>query len=134
MEYVPTSMDDVRAFLAGPHRAILSTLGSDGGPHVVVVDYLVEPDGLLLNGRMNRRWVRNLREDPRVCALIHDHDDVSHWVRVTGTAELVREGDDAAVEDAMVMARRYGDDPEGFRGQHRVTWRLAPHQILERAE
>lgn len=134
MEYAPTSIDDVRSFLEGPHRAIVSTLGSDGSPHVVVVDYLVDQDGLLLNGRVSRRWVRNLRDDARICALIHDHDDVSHWVRVAGSAELVREGDEAAVEDAMVMARRYGDDPEQFRGQHRVTWHLAPRQVLERAE
>lgn len=134
MDYAPTSIDDVRSFLEGPHRAVLSTLGSDGSPHVVVVDYLAEHDGLLLNGRASRRWVRNLRADARACALVHDHDDVGHWVRLAGSAELVREGDDAAVEDAMVMARRYGDDPEQFRGQHRVTWHLAPHQVLERSE
>jgi PPOX class probable F420-dependent enzyme len=128
------SVDDVRTFLEGPRRAVLSTLGSDGAPHLVVVDYLVEQDTLLVNGRVNRRWVLNLRNDPRACALIHDHADVSHWVRLTGTAELVREGDEAAVEDAKVMARRYGDDPEQFNSQHRVTWRLVPHQLLERAE
>jgi PPOX class probable F420-dependent enzyme len=128
------SVDDVRTFLEGPRRAVLSTLGSDGAPHLVVVDYLVEQDTLLVNGRANRRWVLNLRNDPRASALIHDHADVSHWVRLTGTAELVREGDEAAVEDAKVMARRYGDDPEQFNSQHRVTWRLVPHQLLERAE
>jgi PPOX class probable F420-dependent enzyme len=134
MEYTQTSMDDVRSFLEGPHRAVLSTLGSDGSPHMVVVDYLVDQDGVLLNGRGSRRWVRNLRDDPRVSALIHDHDDVSHWVRLTGRVALVREGDEAAVEDAMVMARRYGDDPEQFIGQNRVTWHRAPRQVLERAE
>jgi PPOX class probable F420-dependent enzyme len=134
MEYTQTSMDDVRSFLEGPYRAVLSTLGSDGSPHMVVVDYLVDQDGLLLNGRGSRRWVRNLRDDPRVSALIHDHDDVSHWVRLTGGAALVREGDEAAVEDAMVMARRYGEDPEQFIGQHRVTWHLAPRQVLERTD
>ena len=127
-------MQDLRSFLEDPHRAVLSTLGSDGSPHMVVADYLVEQDGLLLNGRRSRRWVRNLRDDPRVSALIHDPDDVSHWVRLTGDAAIVREGDEAAVEDAMVMARRYGDDPEQFIGKHRVTWRVAPRQVLERTE
>jgi PPOX class probable F420-dependent enzyme len=134
MEYRPTSIDDVRSFLEGARRAVLSTLGRDGGPHLVVVDYLVDRNGLLLNGRVNRRWVSNLRNDPRASALIHDHADVSHWVRVRGDVELVREGDEAAVEDAKVMARRYGDDPEQFTGQHRVTWRLVAHQVLEPAE
>lgn len=134
MDYGPTTLDNVRSFLDGPHRAILSTIGRDGSPHLVVVDYLVEQDRLRLNGRVNRQWVLNLRRDPRASALIHDPDDVSHWVRLTGVAELLREGDEAAVDDAVVMARRYGDDPQQFVGQHRVTWHLVPHQVLERAE
>ncbi len=134
MDYGPATVNEVRSFLEGPHRAILSTLRGDGAPHLVVVDYLVEQDSLLMNGRVNRRWVRNLRDDPRASALIHDHVDVSHWVRLTGTARLVREGDEAAVEDAKVMSRRYGDDPEQFTGQHRVTWRLVPESVLERVE
>jgi PPOX class probable F420-dependent enzyme len=134
MDYAPTTIHDVRSFLERPHRAVLSTLGSDGGPHLVVVDYQVADDAILVNGRASRRWVRNLRKDPRVAALIPDPGDVSHWVRLTGSVEMVRDGDDAAVEDAMVMARRYGDDPDQFIGQHRVTWRLVPRQVLERAE
>ncbi len=134
MDYHPSSVGDVRPFLQGPQRAVLSTVGTDGGPHQVVVDYAVDADGILLNGRVDRRWVRNLRRDPRASALVHDPADVSHWVRLTGTARLLREGDEEAVEDAMAMARRYGDDPEQFRGQHRVSWRLVPHQVLERAE
>lgn len=133
MDYVPATLEDVRPFLQGPHRAVLSTLSSDGAPHLVVVDYLVEDDSLLMNGRVSRRWVLNLRRDPRASALVHDPVDVSHWVRISGTAGLVRDGDDRAVEDAKAMARRYGDDPEQFTGQHRVTWRLVPGQILERA-
>jgi len=30
------------------------------------------------------------------------------------------------------MARRYGDDPEQFNEQHRVTWRLVPDRVVER--
>ena len=133
MDYVPATVEDVRPFLQGPHRAVLSTVGSGGAPHLVVVDYLVDDASLVVNGRASRRWVLNLRRDPRASALVCDPADVSHWVRISGTAELVRDGDDRAVEDARVMARRYGDDPEQFTGQHRVTWRLVPRQILERA-
>jgi PPOX class probable F420-dependent enzyme len=125
-------LPSVRGFLEGANRAVLATLGRDGEPHLVVVDYLVLEDGLLLNGRHGRRWVTNLRRDPRATALVHDPDDVGHWVSVRGRAELVHEGDDASVEDAMAMSRRYGDDPEQFRGQHRVTWRLSAEQVLER--
>jgi hypothetical protein len=99
---------------------------------LVVVDYLVLDDALLLNGRLDRRWVANLRRDPRATALVHDSHAAQHWVSISGAAELIREGDDASVEDAKMLARRYGDDTELFNGQHRVTWHLIPDRVFER--
>lgn len=99
---------------------------------MVVVDYLVLDGALLLNGRRDRRWVANLRWDARATALVHDPRAVGHWVSIGGRAELVREGDDASVEDAKALSRRYGDDPEQFNGQHRVSWRLVPDRVFER--
>jgi PPOX class probable F420-dependent enzyme len=112
---------------------VLATLNPDGSPHVVVVDYLVVGGVLLLNGRSGRRWISNLRSDPRVTALVHDPDDAEHWVRVSGSAALLREGDEASVEDAKTLARRYGDDTEQFNGQQRVSWHLVPERIIERS-
>jgi hypothetical protein len=60
-------------------------------------------------------------------------DDVQHWVSITGLVELVREGDEPSIEDAKTMARRYGDDPEGFNGQHRVSFNLVPERVTERS-
>ncbi len=134
MEYTTTRLRAVRHFLDGPHRTVLATVRKDGSPHLVVVDYIVDGESLLLNGRADRSWVAHLRRDGRASALVHDPDNVQHWVSIVGTAELVREGDEAAVEDAKVMARRYGDDPEQFTGQHRVTWRLVPTRVIERGD
>lgn len=126
------SIDAVRGFLDRPQRAVLATVGRSGAPHVVVVDYLALEDSLLLNGRTDRRWVGNVRRDPRATALVHDPHDADHWVSIEGTVELVREGDEAAIEDAKTLSRRYGDDPEQFNGQHRVSWRLVPRRVFER--
>lgn len=131
MSFEP-QLPSVRTFLEGAHRAVLATLGPAGSPHLVVVDYLVRDDGLLLNGRDGRRWVSNLRHDPRATALVHDPQDVAHWVSVSGRVGLVREGDDASVEDAKTMSRRYGDDPDQFDGQHRVSWLLSAERVVER--
>lgn len=128
-----TTLDSVRSFLDQPNRAVLATIG-DGAPHVVVVDYLLEDGAMLLNGRADRGWVRNARRDPRVTALVHDPAAVGHWVSMSGSLELLREGDEASVEDAKRMSRRYGDDPEQFNGQHRVSWALRPRRVLERTE
>jgi PPOX class probable F420-dependent enzyme len=128
----PTTFDAVRPFLEGPYRGVLATLGPSGAPHVVVVDYLVTDDALLLNGRCDRRWVGNLGRDPRATVLVHDPLAVQHWVSVAGSVARVRRGDAASVDDAKTMARRYGDDPEVFNGQDRVTWRLVPERVVER--
>lgn len=126
------NLDSVRPFLEGPNRAVLATLGPTGEPHVVVVDYLALVDTLLLNGRYDRRWVSNLRRDPRATALVHDPRAVGHWVSIGGSVELMSEGDDASIEDAKTMSRRYGDDPEQFNGQRRVTRHLVPERVFER--
>lgn len=62
--------------------------------------------------------------------LIHDAEQPLHWVGIKGVAEVVREGP-AAVEDAMTMARRYGEDPDEYADQERVTFRIVPRRVYE---
>jgi PPOX class probable F420-dependent enzyme len=123
-------LDAVRDYLSDPRCAVLSTVGPDGAPHQAVLHYLLEADALVLNGRTDRRWARNLRDGGRVSIVVHDADDYLHWVGIKGRAERLREGD-AAVEDAMTLARRYGEDPDDFRGQERVSFRVVPERVFE---
>jgi PPOX class probable F420-dependent enzyme len=125
-------LDPVRAYLEAPRCAILATLGPDGAPHAAVVHYLVEQDELLVNGRPDRRWLRNLRRDGRFALVVHDHAQPLRWVGVKGDATFLRAGADA-VEDAMALARRYGEDPAEYRDQERVSLRLVPRRVHEYA-
>jgi PPOX class probable F420-dependent enzyme len=120
----------VREYLTAPRCAVLSTIGPDGAPHQAVVHYLLEAEGLLVNGRPDRRWARNLRRDPRASVVIHDADEPLHWVGVKGSAQAASEGR-AAVDDAMAMARRYGEDPADYQDQDRVSFRLRPERVFE---
>jgi PPOX class probable F420-dependent enzyme len=124
------SLDPVRDFLSAPRCAVLSTLDARGAPHQTVVHYFVEDGALVVNGRPDRLWVKNLRRDPRVSVVVHDADDYLHWVGIKGTARVRHEGD-AAVEDAMDLARRYDEDPEGFRNLQRVTLEILPDRVFE---
>ena len=38
--------------------------------------------------------------NPQATALVHDPNDVQHWVSISGPVELVREGDEPSIEDA----------------------------------
>ena len=122
-------LDPVRRYLGAPRFAVLSTIGPDGVPHPAVVHYRLEGDALVVNGRADRRWIANLRRDPRVSVVVHDADDPSHWVGIKGSAELLLTGQ-AAVDDATALARRY-DDPAVFEGQERVGYRIVPRRVYE---
>jgi PPOX class probable F420-dependent enzyme len=126
----PRDIRELREYLAAPRCAVLSTLGADGAPHQAVVHYLPEADALVVNGRPDRRWVKNLRRDGRVSVVIHDADRPLHWVGIKGTAQVVQEGR-AAVEDAMTMARRYGENPAEYEHLERVSFRILPRRVIE---
>src|ERR1700759_768920 len=118
-------IDPVRQFLSAPRCAVLSTLGPDGAPRQIVLHYMLGEDHLRLNGHRDRRWVANVRRDPRVALVIHDQRDYLHYVSIRGRAVLIDDGDDALGE-AMRQAERYGEDPADFAGQPRVSFRVDP--------
>jgi PPOX class probable F420-dependent enzyme len=122
----------LRPYLVETRCAVLTTLDPHGSPHPAVVHYQLEDDAIVINGRVDRRWVRNLRRDPRVSVVIHDADDLLHWVGIKGATQLLREGA-AAVEDAMAIARRYNEDPAGYRDQERISFRILPRHVHEYA-
>ena len=123
-------IEPVRTFLAAPRCAVLSTIGADGAPRQVVIHYLLGDDHLRINGHRKRRWVANLRRDPRMSLIVHDQAEYLHYVSVRGTATVLDEGD-AAVAEAMTQAERYGEDPREFADQPRVSFRIDVEHLTE---
>jgi PPOX class probable F420-dependent enzyme len=123
-------LEPVRRFLSAPRCAVLSTLGPDGAPRQIVIHYMLGEDHIRLNGHRDRRWVGNVRRDPRVSLIVHDDRDYLHYVSIRGRASLVDEGEDAVAE-AMRQAERYREDPADFVGQPRVNFRVDPEHVNE---
>ena len=123
-------IEPVRAFLSAPRCAVLSTLGPDGAPRQVVIHYMLGEDHIRLNGHRDRRWVANVRRDPRVALIVHDERDYLHYVSIRGRVALVDEGEEALAE-AMTQAERYGEDPADFAGLPRVSFRVDPEHVHE---
>ena len=109
---------------------MLSTVGPDGAPRQIVIHYMLGDDHLRLNGHRDRRWVANVRRDPRVALVIHDEGNYLHYVSIRGRAVLIEDGEDALAE-AMTQAERYGEDPADFAGQPRVRFRVEPEHVHE---
>jgi PPOX class probable F420-dependent enzyme len=126
----PPLPDRIRAFLEVPRDATIATINPDGSPHQAVVWFALDGDELLINSRPHRRWPKNLDRDDRISVAVPDPERPSHWVGVKGRAEKLRDGDEA-VADIQALARRYGEDPEQYAGQDRVTFRVAPLSTFE---
>ncbi len=122
--------EPIRDFLVAPRYAAISTLDDDGQPHQAIVWYGLEDGGLLISSRAERHWPRNLLRDPRISVAIQDWDVPNHWIGLKGSASLVREGD-AALADIMALARRYGENPDKYRGQRRVSFLVRVERVFE---
>jgi PPOX class probable F420-dependent enzyme len=126
----PDLLASVRQYLAAPRCAVLSTIGQRGFPHQAVVHYMPTPDGVLVNGDADRRWVRNLKRDPRASIVVHDAANPLHWVGIRGDVVTTRDGRDAA-GDAMAMARRYDEDPADYEQRERLSLLIRPQRVFE---
>jgi PPOX class probable F420-dependent enzyme len=122
--------DTIRAYLDAVRWATIGTINPDGSPHQAVIWYLVDGDKILVNSRRGRQWPRNLERDGRTSLAIQDCSEPEHWVGLRGVARVVRTGE-AAVRDIEAMARRYGDDPDVFRGQDRITFEISVAHAFE---
>jgi PPOX class probable F420-dependent enzyme len=123
-------IEPVRSFLQEPRCAVLATVGPDGAPRQIVLHYLLAEDHLRINGHRDRRWVGNLRRDPRLSLVVHDQADYLHYVSIRGTAVLLDDGA-GAVAEAMAQAERYGEDPRMFADQPRTSFRVDVDRLTE---
>ncbi len=65
--------DWARAFLREDRVAVVSTLNTDGSPHVTTIWYLLQEDGTLIMSTPGRtQKVKNLRRDPRIAVCVGD--------------------------------------------------------------
>jgi PPOX class probable F420-dependent enzyme len=123
--------EGARAYLEPARFATIATLDPDGSPHQAVTWYALDGDALLINSRAERHWPRNLTRDPRISIAVHDLADPEHWLGLKGEARLIHTGAEA-LEDIMALARRYDSaNPERFRGQDRVTYRITVERVFE---
>ena len=111
--------DDVRALLAKPNPAVITSLRSDGQPVSVATWYLLDDDRILVNMDEGRKRLRYLREDPRVSLTALDEAGWYTHVSVQGRITEFREDLDLA--DIDRLAKHYNGRPYPTRDRARVT-------------
>ena len=122
--------DELRDWLTAKLRfPVLGVLTDDGAPSQSVMWFDLDPqhpDTILMNTKEGRAKARYLRRDPRVSICFEDE---LTWVAMQGSVEL-DDDPDRALADIRALAVRYGDDPDSFNGQRRITIRLEVSKVI----
>jgi PPOX class probable F420-dependent enzyme len=97
--------EEMRRRVAVAHVGRLATVGAGGRPHVVPFVFALKGDTLYWavdqkpKHSTELQRLRNIRQDPRVTVLVDHYDDdwsALWWVRMSGTARILDEGDERA--------------------------------------
>lgn len=122
--------DELRTWLLEELRyPVLAVLTDQGAPNQSVMWFDLDPerpDTILMNTKEGRAKARYLRRDPRVSLCFEEE---LHWVALQGRVEL-DEDRERAMRDIRALAVRYGDDPDGFNGQLRLTIRMRVEKVI----
>jgi PPOX class probable F420-dependent enzyme len=126
----PVLPDDLRDWLMAKLRyPVLAVITGEGAPSQSVMWFDLDPaspDTILMNTMTRRAKYRWLQRDPRASLCFEDE---LFWVAMHGRVEMDADRE-RALEDIKALARRYGDDPEVFNGQERVTLRLRVNKVI----
>lgn len=115
----PPLPDDVRALLAKPNPAVISTLRPDGQPVSVATWYLLDGDRILVNMDEGRKRLEHLRKDPRVSVTVLD--EAGWYTHVSILGQVVELRDDTDLSDIDRLATHYTGRPYANRERGRVS-------------
>lgn len=109
--------------------ATLATTGSDGGPEMTAIWYLVEDDRILISATARRRKTKNLASHPHCSVLVFHPSSVNYYAEIRGVAELI---EDPAYEISDRIAVRYDADFRTFDGPNdrRLIIAVTPERVL----
>ena len=111
--------DDVRALLAEPNPAVITSVRPDGQPVSVATWYVLDGDRILVNMDEGRKRLDYLRADPRVSLTALAKDDWYTHVSLQGRVVEIR--DDEGLVDIDRLSTHYGGGPYPVRDRRRVS-------------
>ena len=122
--------DELRSWLMEKLRyPVLAVLTDQGAPSQSVMWFdldMQSPDTILMNTKEGRAKARYLRRDARASLCFEDE---LTWIAMHGSVEL-DDDRERALDDIRSLAVRYGDDPDEFNGQQRLTIRLRVEKVI----
>ncbi len=101
----PPLPDDVRALLAKPNPAVITTVRPDGQPVSVATWYLLDGDRVLVNMDEGRKRLEYIRNDPRVS--LTALDEAGWYTHVSLQGRVVEMAGDEGLRDIDRLSQHY---------------------------
>jgi PPOX class probable F420-dependent enzyme len=127
--------EEQAAFLREHRKAALATIGRDGFPHVVAMNFLAKDGAFYMTSYGKAQKVLNIRRNPRVALMAETGDNYAELrgVMIRGECEII-EGADAVREVFAAMAAARGVPAARPRGSvdsapKRVVLKIVPEKI-----
>ena len=127
--------DEQAAFLRAHRKAALATIGEDGFPHVVAMNFFAKDGAFYMTSYAKAQKIVNIRRNPKVALMVEAGDKYSELqgVMVRGHCEII-EGEDAVRAAFADMARARGATYErpsaaSDSAPKRVVLKIIPEKI-----
>jgi PPOX class probable F420-dependent enzyme len=121
------------AFLREQKKAALATIGKDGFPHVVAMNYVLEDGAVLMTSYAKAQKVANIRRNPKIGLMVETGAAYAELrgVMIRGHCEVI-EGAAAVTAAFAVMRRARGGSPNEAAqasAAKRVVLKIVPEQV-----
>ncbi len=129
------NQQEITAYLAASHIAVVATVNRNGEPHLTPNWYRYDGNVLTFITRKDRLKYLNLQRDHRISVCMYDPPAASHYVVIYGTATW---NDQDIWDEARRIIERYRapDQVEGYltrwKTEPRVLITVTPERIATR--
>jgi PPOX class probable F420-dependent enzyme len=122
---VRCEQQEITAYLAAPHIAVVATVHRNGAPHLTPNWYRYDGKVLTLITRTDRLKYLNLQRDNRISVCIYDPPAASNYVVISGTASC---NDQDIWDEARRIIERYRAPEEV--DEYLARWKTEPRVLV----
>ncbi|HMD64933.1 MAG TPA: TIGR03618 family F420-dependent PPOX class oxidoreductase [Stellaceae bacterium] len=133
--HIQLSPEEQAAFLRDHRKGALATIGQDGFPHVVAMNFLAKDGAFYMTSYSKAQKVLNIRRDPKVALMVETGNSYAELrgVMIRGQCELI-EGGEAVRKVFAAMAEARGAPAERPSGSvdsasKRVVLKIVPEKV-----
>jgi PPOX class probable F420-dependent enzyme len=116
---------EITAYLAASHMAVVATIHRNGTPHLTPNWYRYDGQVLTLITRKDRLKYRSLQRDHRISVCIYDPPAASNYVVISGTATC---HDQDIWDEARRIIERYRAPDEV--DEYLARWKTEPRVLI----